>query len=47
MAPEVCQGMVYDYKADVWSLGCVLHELCSLKQPWKADNFLAVSPDWT
>ena len=27
MAPEVCQGQAYDYKADVWSAGCVLFEL--------------------
>ena len=26
----------YDYKADVWSLGCVLYELCTLASPfWK------------
>ena len=32
MAPEQCSGLSYDSRADVWSLGCVLFELCSLKR---------------
>jgi len=27
MAPQVIEGKAYDYKADVWSLGCVFYEL--------------------
>jgi NIMA (never in mitosis gene a)-related kinase len=29
MSPEVCQSRPYTYKSDIWSLGCLLHELCA------------------
>ena len=35
MAPEVIKGKAHDYKADVWSLGCILYELMALKSPFK------------
>ena len=28
-APEVILGLAYDKKIDVWSLGCILAELCT------------------
>lgn len=28
-APEVILGLPYDKKIDIWSLGCILAELCS------------------
>ncbi|TNJ26181.1 Kinase, NEK [Giardia muris] len=34
MAPEVLLNEGYTEKADVWSLGCVLYELCSLHRPF-------------
>lgn len=30
-SPEICQNQPYDYKSDVWALGCVMYELCCLK----------------
>lgn len=30
MAPEVFNNEEYSFKAEIWSLGCILHELCSL-----------------
>jgi serine/threonine protein kinase len=38
MSPEVLQGSGYDFKSDVWSLGCVTYELCALKSPFKNDS---------
>jgi len=31
MSPEICQGVPYDAKSDMWALGCVLYKLCALK----------------
>lgn len=38
LSPEVCQGKNYSYASDIWSLGCVLHELCALRVPFDAKN---------
>ena len=38
LSPEVCEEKPYNFKSDVWSLGCVLYELCALQHPFKAEN---------
>jgi NIMA (never in mitosis gene a)-related kinase len=38
MSPEVLQGSGYDFKSDVWSLGCIAYELCALISPFKDEN---------
>ena len=43
MAPEVLRGQPYDAKADAWSAGCVLHELCTLRRTFDAPNLGAVT----
>ena len=35
MPPEVVKGNPYDKKADIWSLGCVLYEMCMFKRPFQ------------
>ena len=30
MAPEIIKGIKYNNKVDIWSLGCIIHELCTL-----------------
>ena len=35
MAPEVLNRAMYNYKADVWSLGTILFELLTGKSPFK------------
>lgn len=42
MSPEVCQNQPYTFKSDVWALGCVLYELCTLKHAFSADNLLGL-----
>jgi serine/threonine protein kinase len=39
MSPEICSGDKYNYKTDIWMLGCVLYELTCLKKPFHGDNF--------
>ena len=31
MAPEACQSMPYTSKSDIWALGIVIYELCTLQ----------------
>ena len=35
---EHLQGKAYGPKTDVWALGCVLYELCTLKKAFDAPN---------
>ena len=36
LSPELCQGHAYNQKSDIWSLGCVLYELCTLRRVFDA-----------
>eukprot|EP00232_Nephroselmis_pyriformis_P009872 CAMPEP_0182894214 /NCGR_PEP_ID=MMETSP0034_2-20130328/24945_1 /TAXON_ID=156128 /ORGANISM="Nephroselmis pyriformis, Strain CCMP717" /LENGTH=297 /DNA_ID=CAMNT_0025027993 /DNA_START=269 /DNA_END=1159 /DNA_ORIENTATION=- len=38
MSPEIMESKPYDYKTDVWSLGCVLYEMTSLKHAFDAHD---------
>ncbi|KAK9822923.1 hypothetical protein WJX74_005108 [Apatococcus lobatus] len=36
MSPEICQNKKYDAKTDIWSLGCILYEMITLRHPFEA-----------
>ena len=40
MAPEILSSHKYDAKADLWSVGTVLYEICVGKPPFRASNHL-------
>lgn len=37
-SPEVWREDPYDFKTDIWSLGCVMFEICMLKPPFKGQT---------
>ncbi|KAF9957473.1 G2-specific serine/threonine protein kinase [Mortierella alpina] len=38
MSPELINESVYDAKSDIWSLGCVVFEMCALVPPFLAET---------
>ncbi|XP_060569853.1 serine/threonine-protein kinase Nek1-like isoform X6 [Ruditapes philippinarum] len=38
LSPEICENKPYNNKSDVWSLGCVVYELATLKHAFEAGN---------
>ncbi|XP_047441159.1 calcium/calmodulin-dependent protein kinase type 1D-like [Mugil cephalus] len=44
LAPEVFTEGTYDTKSDIWSLGCILFELCTLKPAFTAETTVTLMP---
>ena len=42
ISPEMINNKAYDYKCDIWSLGCILYELCTFKHPFEGDNQIQI-----
>lgn len=40
MSPELCQGVKYNFKSDIWAMGCVLFELLTLTRTFDATVFI-------
>ncbi|XP_029350046.1 serine/threonine-protein kinase Nek9 isoform X2 [Echeneis naucrates] len=52
MSPELCQGAKYNFKSDIWAMGCVLFEMLTLTRTFDATNPLnlcvkIVQGNWT
>ena len=37
-SPEVWMSKPYSYKSDLWSIGCIIYELCELKPPFTGSD---------
>eukprot|EP00960_Hanusia_phi_P047390 758381-Hanusia_phi.AAC.4 len=42
LSPEICEDRPYNHKSDVWSLGCVLYELLTLRHAFEAKSLSAL-----
>ncbi|XP_067419163.1 serine/threonine-protein kinase Nek5 [Emydura macquarii macquarii] len=59
LSPEICENRPYNNKTDIWSLGCVFYEMCTLKHPFEGNSlhqlvlkicrghFIPVSPKYS
>uniref|UniRef100_A0A8C4GMY9 non-specific serine/threonine protein kinase n=1 Tax=Dicentrarchus labrax TaxID=13489 RepID=A0A8C4GMY9_DICLA len=52
MSPELCQGSKYNFKSDIWAMGCVVFEVLTLTRTFDATNPLnlcvkIVQGNWT
>jgi serine/threonine protein kinase len=39
LSPEMCKGSMYNYKSDIWMVGCVIYEACTLNKPFSGQTF--------
>ena len=42
LSPEICQNKKYNQKSDIWSLGCVLYELATMRHAFEAPSMRAL-----
>lgn len=38
LSPEICQGKPYSWSSDIWSMGCILYEMCARRVPFDAPD---------
>ena len=38
LSPEICDNKKYNSKTDIWSLGCMLYEMCTFNHPFDAKD---------
>ena len=42
MSPEMYGKQPYTDTSDIWALGCILYELCTLKRAFEGNNIMAL-----
>ena len=43
MAPELYSGLKYNTKCDIWSFGCIIYELITLRKPFDGRNIIELA----
>ena len=43
LAPEIWKDLPYDYKCDIWSIGCIIYELCTSHPPFRGTSLKELS----
>lgn len=38
LSPEICHGRPYAWGSDIWSMGCILYEMCANRVPFEAPD---------
>ncbi|XP_051882080.1 serine/threonine-protein kinase Nek3 isoform X2 [Pristis pectinata] len=39
VSPEIWENKPYNNKSDIWALGCVLYEICTLRHPFQSNSW--------
>lgn len=42
LAPELVKHQPYDFKVDIWAIGCVLYHICALEPPFQGENLITL-----
>jgi serine/threonine protein kinase len=42
MSPEVCSNQPYSFESDMWAVGCIVYEMCTLKRAFHSNNLLGL-----
>lgn len=42
LSPELIKQKPYDYKIDVWAMGCILYQMCTGKAPFAGENLISL-----
>jgi len=42
LSPELIKQIPYDFKVDIWSVGCSMYHMASLEPPFQGDNLIVL-----
>lgn len=42
LSPELIQHSPYDFKVDIWAVGCAIYHLAAFEPPFKGDNLIVL-----